>query len=156
MKITITIDDNELKELLMNIRKEFMVMPKEAGISDEAAPTVAITNDLKDKASTTSITELPFSARVRNALRSVDICTLADLLACTDKFLFRIRHYGRHSHMEVMRFLNSNDLQLGMLPPVWKEDFYSGTTARLSDNSGYKQFDTWQERDAFLKKMNGK
>lgn len=156
MKIEIIIDDNELKELLMNIRKEFMVMPKKVGISDMATPTVAITNDLKDKASTTSITELPFSVRVLNALRSVDICTLADLLACTDKYLFRIRNYGRHSHMEVTRFLNSNDLQLGMLPPVWKEDFRSGTAARLSDDSGYKQFDTCQERNAFLRKMNGK
>lgn len=157
MKIEITIDDNELKELLLNIRKDFMAMPEEAHLPDDGySHKVTVTNDLKEKTSTTSITELPFSVRVQNALRSADICTLADLLACTEQYLLRIRNLGGHSYREIVRYLRSNDLELGILPPVWKVDFYSGTTARLSDNSGYRQFDTWQERDAFLKKMNGK
>lgn len=116
MKITITIDDEELKTLI----KEAIREREKEIVEDSISPEDVAKRNLIAKTHDMKITDLGFvSQRSYNALKSIDIETVETLLRFTPRYLIRVRNLGRKSIAEIESLLTSNGFQFGSLPPIW-------------------------------------
>jgi len=65
-----------------------------------------------------TLEELDLSVRATNCLQTVNICTVRDLVPCTEDFLLEVRNFGETTLTEVKEKLAGIGLRLGMrLPP---------------------------------------
>lgn len=72
------------------------------------------------------VESIDFSVRVLNALKSIDVKILGELLNKTEKDLMKIRNFGKTSLNEVKDKLDSLDLHLDM-NVCWEESGHGGT-----------------------------
>lgn len=78
-----------------------------------------IENMLTESEAAQPVEELNLITRVQNCLRRAHICTVGQLVACTEEDLLEIHNFGEHSLNNVLDVLGT--MGLGLAPsPAWR------------------------------------
>lgn len=96
------------------------------------------------------------SKRVLYALMGIDVERLDQLLRFSRTELCQLRNLGRKSLMEIDELLQKYGYNYSLLSPIWYQASVPFNRAKMSDGSDYKDFDSYQELAAFIKKENKK
>lgn len=146
MTITLTINDDEVKELLRQIIRDGRQADIAVNAKDDEQRVAMQTRRVL-------VEDLPLPTRAINALTCNDINTLEKLLRCSEGFLLRMRDMGPGTIKEICKYLEHEGYRLGMLPPFWVYRSTYSYEAYASDRTT-RSFGSDKEVNDFIEKEN--